>query len=246
MRRVNVADLKSGTLTRKSAGPEGRQATLVSDLGKRIRLVHELRQLRRTEKFTNRSRYRLGVYEIAGHRRKHILLDRHLFLDRTLHTLEADAELIFKQFADGTNAAVTEVIDVILAVMFAVLLHSEKVIYDLDEVTGLEQRIGDTITLRAAHLDVELQSADAREVEPASVEEHAFEQTVSGRDRRRIAGTHLAVNFEQGVDRFADRILAERGRDNFADNVAFREEDLEAGNALFDDLLQGRSRDLGI
>ena len=137
-------------------------------------------------------------------------------------------------------------IDVILAVMFAVLLHSEKVIYDLDEVTGLEQRIGDTIALGAAHLDVELQSADAREVKPAGVEEHSFEQTVSGRDRRRIAGTHLAVNFEQGVDRFADRILAERGRDNFADNVAFREEDLEAGNALFDDLLQGRSRDLGI
>ena len=38
---------------------------------------------------------------------------RHLFLDGAFHAHEADAELIFEQFANRANAAVAEVIDVV-------------------------------------------------------------------------------------------------------------------------------------
>ena len=61
--------------------------------------------------------------------------------------------------------------------------------------------------LGPAHLDVELQTADTRQIEPARVEEHSFEQVISGRHRRRIARTHLAVDLEQRVDRLRDRVL---------------------------------------
>ena len=48
-------------------------------------------------------------------------------------------------------------------------------------------------------LDVELHAADAREVVLARVEEHALEQLGGGVERRRIARTQLAVDFDQRV-----------------------------------------------
>ena len=38
---------------------------------------------------------------------------RHLFLDRAFHADQADAELVLEQLADGADAAVAEVIDVV-------------------------------------------------------------------------------------------------------------------------------------
>ena len=55
--------------------------------------------------------------------------------------------------------------------------------------------------LGAAHLDVEFQTADARQIKASRIEEHSFEQAISGRHGRRIAGTHLAIDLEQRIDR---------------------------------------------
>ena len=49
VRRVDVAHLEAGALARQTAGSERRETPLVRDLGERIGLVHELRQLRRPE-----------------------------------------------------------------------------------------------------------------------------------------------------------------------------------------------------
>ena len=68
----------------------------------------------RTKELAHRSRHRLGVDQIARHRRLHFLMDRHLLLDRALHALETDAELVFEQLAHRAHAAVAEVIDVVL------------------------------------------------------------------------------------------------------------------------------------
>ena len=67
----------------------------------------------RAKELAHRRRHRLGVDQIARHRRLHFLMDRHLLLDRALHALEADAELVFQQLADRAHAAVAEVIDVV-------------------------------------------------------------------------------------------------------------------------------------
>src|SRR5690606_31061351 len=153
------------------------------------------------------------------------LLDRHLFLDRAFHAFEPDAELIFEQFADGTHAAVAEVVDVILIIIFAVAFHPQKVIYDLHEIRRLQKRVVRTVIRRSSHFDVELQTADTRKIETAFIKEHSFEQVISRRNGRRIAGTHLAVYFEQRIDRFGDRVFLQRVRYDLADNVAFREKD---------------------
>ena len=130
--------------------------------------------------------------------------------------------------------------------MLAVALHLQQICDDIDKVHRGKKRIRNTVALVTAHLDVEFESANAGQIEPPSIEEHSFEQTISGRNGRRIAGTHLTVDLKQGIDRLGDRVLPKRCRDDLADNVAFREEDRELGDAALNDLLELVGRDLGI
>ena len=53
MGRMDVANLKSSTVTGETPGPESRQTTLVRQLGQRIDLVHELTELATTEEVAN-------------------------------------------------------------------------------------------------------------------------------------------------------------------------------------------------
>ena len=60
VRGVDVAHLEAGALARQAARSERRQAPLVRDLGERVRLVHELRELRRAEELLDRRDDRLA------------------------------------------------------------------------------------------------------------------------------------------------------------------------------------------
>ena len=63
MRGVDVADFKSGALAAQTALAESRKTALVGELGERIYLVHELRQLISREEVADDSRHDLRVYE---------------------------------------------------------------------------------------------------------------------------------------------------------------------------------------
>src|SRR5205085_4767384 len=112
------------------------KTTLVRDFRKRIRLIHKLRKLRRAEKLTDGCRYRFRVNEVARHRRVHILLDRHFFLDGAFHSLKSDAELIFQKLADGADASISQMVDVVLRIMLVVFLHSQKIVNYFKEISG--------------------------------------------------------------------------------------------------------------
>src|SRR6185369_11673997 len=131
---VYVADFESRALTRQTTRSEGRETAFVRDFRQRIRLVHELRQLARAEELAHRGRDRLGVDQVARHRRLHFLVNRHLLLDRTFHALEADAKLVFQQLTNRTDAPITEVIDVVRLVFRRVLTHLQHVSNDFVEV----------------------------------------------------------------------------------------------------------------
>src|SRR4029079_17298672 len=128
---------------------------------KRVRLIHELRELAGTKKLAHRRSDRLRVDQIARHRRLHLLMDRHLFLDRPFHSLEPDSELILKQLAYCTNTTITKMIDVISLKLGRILSHLQDITNDLVEVPGREQWIVYAVALGFAHLDVELQTPNA-------------------------------------------------------------------------------------
>ena len=110
---MDVAHFESGAFARQTARPKSREAALVGDFAERIGLVHELRELRTAEELADRGHDRLGVDQVVRHGRGHFLVHGHLFLDGAFHAHQADAELVFEQFADGANAAVAQVIDVV-------------------------------------------------------------------------------------------------------------------------------------
>src|ERR1700677_1973759 len=113
VRGVHVADFEACALTRQTTRPKAGEAARVRDLREWVGLVHELRELRGAEELTNRGHNWLGVDEIVRHRGRHLLVDRHLFLDGALHADKADTELVLHQLTDGANAAVAKVIDVV-------------------------------------------------------------------------------------------------------------------------------------
>ena len=110
--RVHVAHFEARALARQAARSERRDAPLVRDLRQRVGLVHELRQLRRTEELADRGRDRLGVDQVVRHQVLGLGL-RQALLDRALDAHQAGAELVFGQLADRAHAAVAEVVDVV-------------------------------------------------------------------------------------------------------------------------------------
>ena len=154
VRWVNIAHFETRALSRKPARPKRRQSSFMSDLRKRIRLIHELRQLRRAEKLSHGCGDRLRVNEIARHRCLHLLMNRHLLFDRTFHSDEANSELILEKLADRSHAPIAKMINVVgLADSFA---HLEDIVDHIDEVTSRERLFVQAFALRLAELNIRL------------------------------------------------------------------------------------------
>ena len=79
MRDVHVAHLEAGALARQAARAQRGHAALVRDLGQRVGLVHELRQLRGAEELLQRGGDRLGVDQVVRHERILLGLAQALF-----------------------------------------------------------------------------------------------------------------------------------------------------------------------
>src|SRR5262249_9674559 len=136
-------------------GTERRETPLMRDLGQWVRLVHELRELARAEKFFQRRRHRLVVDELLRHQRLDVL-EAHLFLDRTLHAHEADAEMVLDELADRAHAPVAEMVDVIDRADAVPELH--QVADDFEDVLLAQRPVLERyVDLQAM---IELQAAD--------------------------------------------------------------------------------------
>ena len=223
VRRVHVAHLEAGALAAEAARAKGAQAPLVGDLRERVRLVHELAELARAEELADRRHHGLGVDEVVGHGRGHLLVDAHLFLDRALHAHEPDPELVLEQLADAPDAAVAEVVDVVHVLRVAAQLQQEA--DHRDDVLEVDDPLAER--RREPELGVELEPADAREVVLLRVQEHALEQVARRVERRRVARPHAAVDLDQRLLGSLDRVLLHRHRQHRPDLVALGEEHVE-------------------
>ena len=167
MGRVNVADFKARALTRQTARAKRRKTALMSDFRQRIGLVHELRKLRRAKELPHRRSGWFRIDQVMGHHR--IDFDRaHTLTDRTLHPKKADAILILHQLADGPDATVAQMVDIV---------HLAPAVFQFDQ--DLEDR-EDVLFAQNAHMIghiLEIQArihfhpADGRQVIALRIEE---------------------------------------------------------------------------
>ena len=153
VRGMHVADLEARTLARQTARTQRRNTALVGDLGERVGLVHELRQLARTKEFLDGGTDRLGVDQVVRHQVVGLGL-REALLDGTLDAHQAGAELVLGQFADRTHPAVAEVIDIVDLATTVAQLDQDA---DHREDVVIRQRAGPELVLLADPLVKALQ-----------------------------------------------------------------------------------------
>ncbi len=194
--------------------------------GQRVRLVHELAELRGAEELLERGHDRADVDDRLR-RDRVLVLGRQALADDALHPVEADAEGVLDQLADGAQAAVAEVLVLVEAVgdrvaggVLAVTRERRGlggVVLDLDlAVLGDAEplRAGSTSSWTSAWMSscvsvrvsrstsrpearVELVAADAREVVALGVEEQLLQQRVGGVDAGRLARALLLEELDQ-------------------------------------------------
>ncbi len=242
MRRVDVADLDAGALTRQTAGAQGRQAALVGQTRERVVLVHELRQLRRSEELLDRGDD--GAHVDQGLRGDRLdVLRGHALADDALHAREAGADLVLDQLADRADATVAEVVDVVdvqadlggLARAQTVerrvaAVQAHEVLDRRDDVVDGQDRVRQRRV--QTELLVDLVATDLRQVVALGVEVEVVQQRAGGLGGDLLARTQLAVDVAQRVFLREDRVLRQRLLDR-----------VEAGE-LLEDLLAGQAQRL--
>ena len=129
---MNVADFEAGALPGQATRSQGRQPALVGELGQRVGLIHELRQLGRTEERLDDGAHGPGIDEIVERDLLRVGVDAHSLLDQAGHAREADRELIGDQLADRPDPPIAEMVDVVG--MTATVVEVDQVPDDRDEV----------------------------------------------------------------------------------------------------------------
>ena len=190
--RVYVSNFKACTFTGQTTWAEGRDTTFVRNLRQRVVLVHKLRQLAGAKELFHGCRNRLGVDHILRHQGIQIAQRQTLF-HRTFYTHQANAELVFRHFAYGTDTTVAEVVDII---DFAFTVTDiDELLHHFDDVV-FAQDTG-TFDFVAQQRTVELHTTDRREVITVFREEQVLEQAFCSFTSRRLTRAHHAVDFYQ-------------------------------------------------
>ncbi len=190
--RVYVSNFKACALTGQTAWAECRDTTLVRDLRQRVVLVHKLRQLAGTKELFHCCGDRLGVDHILRHQGIQIAQRQTLF-HRTLYTYQANAELVFRHFANGTDTTVAEVVDIVhfaftVTDIDELLHHFDDVFFAQD--TGTFDRVTQQRT-------VELHTTNRGQIVAVFGEEQVLEQAFSRFTSRWLTRAHHAVDFYQ-------------------------------------------------
>ena len=193
---MDVADLESGALAGETPWPEGRETALVCQFGERVRLIHELAQLRTAEEITHDGAQRLGVDQLLrGDVIDCGIVEGHALANETLGAGETDAALVGKKFAHSADTAAAEMINVVQHPL--ALAELEEIAHRLDDIFFPKDPVVD---LRIeAELLLDLVATDATEIVTLGVEEEPLEHAAGILDGGRIAGTELAVDVLEGL-----------------------------------------------
>ena len=195
---VNVTHLEAGTFTRQTTWAKRGQTSLVCQFGQRVRLVHELAKLVRTEERIDDARYGTGIDQILG--REFVgIAQVHTLLDGTRHASHTKGELGSQLFAYRADAAVAEVVNVIDIAL--AILQADQLAYDGDDVIA---RKGLKIfVLTQPQTRVDTVAANLTQIVSFIGEEKAFQDTA----RRVLIGRLGAAKLQVEVlQRFLLRV----------------------------------------
>ena len=202
---VHVSDLESGAVAAQTSRAECGETPLVGDLRQGVGLVHELRELARSEEGVDHGREGLGVDQV-GRAELLAVADVHLLAYGTGHAAEADAELVGELLAHGAHAAVAEVVDIVHRSLRVDEL--DEILDDLDDVRlGQHAHVGIDGEVQ---LLVEAVPSHVAEVVALLGEEELLDDVAGGVFIRRFRIAELLVDVVHSLDLGVGRILLER------------------------------------
>ena len=201
VRRMHVADFEACALAGETARTESRETALVGKSGKRVRLIHELRQLAARKEVLDHGRERLGVdqarrRERTGHSG---VVHRHAFADETLRTGETDAALVLHELGGRADATVAEMVDVVDRFLAHVDLEEEADRFNHVDAALVERAELLRHLAGKTELLVDLVATDIAEVVVAKLEEEFLEHRLRVRCGRRISGTDATVDVFESI-----------------------------------------------
>jgi hypothetical protein len=176
---VNVANVEAGALSRESAWPECREASLAGEFGEWVGLIHELAQLRAAEELLH-CRHNWAHVDERAWGRLVVFLNGHALLDDALHAQEADAEGVHDQLAVGAHAAVAKVVGHVT--MCATLVREDQVANNCGEVFARQRvhlwswKLNAHALCRLAEALGELVATNATQVITTTVEEEVLNE----------------------------------------------------------------------
>ncbi len=202
MRVVHVTYLETCSFPGKSSGTEGGETTLMSDFSKRVRLIHELAQLRSAEERIDDGRQCLRIDQVN---RVELLAvaDVHPLPDGPGHSGEAYVELVRKLLANRPDAPVAQVIDVIDGSFRVDKLN--QVLDDFDDVILRENP--HIWVCRQAKLLIQTIAAYVAQIVSLLGEEQLVDDIPCGCLIRRFGITQLFVNVVDSLDLRVRRIF---------------------------------------
>ena len=204
VRVVNVADCRrnvgttagTGLVSCKTTGSQSRKTTLMRQTSKWVCLVHELRKLRRTEELLDCSNnwtdvdQRLWSDVVC-------VLRCHALTNNALHAAHTNAELILDQLANGTDAAVAKVVNVIKVLRLITCVNSKKILKSCNNILfGKNTYVCRNLFLK---LLVNLVTTNTSKVITLLVEEKAIKQRTGRVNSWWLAWTLTTINLDKSI-----------------------------------------------
>src|SRR5664280_1470906 len=190
---VDIADIEASAFPPQPTRAEGGKGALMAQLGQRIGLIHELRELAGAKELAQRRHHWTNIYQ--GYRGKLLLIaNGHAFLDDTLHAAQTNAQLVLNQFTDGLNAPVAEMVNIIRR--FHAIINEDHPPQQANNVCFGHR------TVRDGDLQVEFLiqfiAAHAFQIIMALIEQLLVEKSARIIEGGRVAGTHALEELDQG------------------------------------------------
>ena len=200
---MNVADFEACAVTAQTAGTESTETSLVGKFGQWIGLIHELGKLIPCKEIPDDADKSLRIDQLVRCNAGFVGIDqRHFLFDEALCPVKTDAAVVLKKLADGTDTSAAEMVDIVRLSGNVSEFHQSLGGFHQVRLVKNSFRQG---KLKIQTL-IQFETADSPEVISLVVEEKSLEKLFCIIDARRIAGTHSAVDFTQGIFRSLCRI----------------------------------------
>ena len=199
----------------------------MGEAGQRVRLIHELRELRGAEELLERRHDRPDVDDRLRRDRVDVL-GGHPLADDALHPVQADADRLLDQLANGAQTAVAEVLVLVeivadrianevvavgrevlrVAVQAEHLGHRDEVPDERDDVLRRQRpHLGGTVEAQAL---IQRVAADLRQVVALRIEEERLQEVPRVVERRRLTRALLLEDLDQRLFLARRRVLLQR------------------------------------